>query len=89
MKKEFYRSYLSYTMYPVTIHCEGMEYKGATVLSAGFAAFGCDIHRVSAFVTLKNGTPELAKELLEILNQDGNFIRCENGKSFIYNQWIS
>ena len=73
---EFYRSYLSFEMYPVTIHCKGMKYKEATVLSAGFASFGCDVNKVSAFVTLQNGSPELAKELLEILNQDGNFVRC-------------
>lgn len=73
---EFYRSYLTFEMYPVTIHCKGMKYKEATVLSAGFAQFGCDVNKVSAFVTLKDGSPELAKELLEILNQDGNFVRC-------------
>ena len=75
MEGEFYRSYKTYSMYPVTIHCSGMKYKEATVLSAGFASFGCDIHRVSAYITLKNGTPELARELLEILNRDGNFVR--------------
>ena len=73
---EFYRSYLTFEMYPVTIHCKGMKYKEATVISAGFAPFGCDTNKVSAFVTLKDGSPELAKELLDILNQDGNFVRC-------------
>ena len=84
MKEEFYRSYLSYEMFPVTIHCKGVKYKEATLLSAGFAAFGCDKNKVSAFVTMKNGTPELAKELLEFLDQNGNFIRCRDGSIFLY-----
>ena len=73
---EFYRSYLTFEMYPVTIHCKGMKYKEATVLSAGFSPFGCNANKVSAFVTLKNGLSELAKEFLDILNQDSNFVRC-------------
>ena len=77
MNGVFYRSYETFAMYPVTIHCNGMKYKDATILSAGFAQFGCDKHKVSAFITLKDGTPELAKEILEILNNDGNFVRYD------------
>ena len=87
MEDEFYRSYKTFAMYPITIHCKGMKYKEATILSAGFASFGCDIHKVSAYITLKNGTPELAKELLEILNQDGNFVRSNPVSNFIYGMW--
>ena len=82
MEGEFYRSYVSYEMYPVTIHCKGMKYKEATVLSAGFAAFGGNLHCVSAYVTLENGTPELAQEILEILDQNGNFVRQNDGSSY-------
>ena len=87
MEGKFYRSYKTFAMYPITIHCKGMKYKEATILSAGFASFGCDIHKVSAYITLKNGTPELAKELLEILNQDGNFVRSNPVSNFIYGMW--
>ncbi len=73
MKGQFFRSYVTFEMFPVTIHCRGFRYKEATVLTAGFKSFGCDKHRVSAFITLKDGSPELAKELLEILDHQGNF----------------
>ena len=84
MKGEFYRSYNTFAMYPVTIHCKGMKYKNATILSAGFASFGCDSHRVSAYITLKNGSPELAKEILELLNNDGNFVREDPSVTCFY-----
>ena len=76
MEGQFFRSYVTFEMFPLTIHCRGFRYKEATVLTAGFKSFGCDKHRVSAFITLKDGTPDLAKELLEILDQQGNFTRC-------------
>ena len=84
MKGEFYRSYIKFAMYPVTIHCKGMNYKEATILSAGFASFGSEKHRVSAYITLKNGSPELAKEILERLNNDGNFVRIDVTSSYLY-----
>lgn len=89
MQGEFYRSYRSYAMFPITIHCSGMKYKEATILSAGFAAFGCDSWKVSAYITLKNGNPDLAKELLEILDLNGNFIRTNHDNGSIYNPLIS
>ena len=85
MKVERYRSYRSFAMFPITIHCKGMKYKGATILSAGFTGFGSDLHKVSAFVTLKNGNPDLAKELLEILDQNGNFIRTISDNGSLHN----
>lgn len=74
MEGNFYRSYKSYVMCPLTIHCKGMKYKEATIIAAGFAAFGADSHKVSAYVSIKDGTPELAKELLNKLDQKGNFV---------------
>ena len=75
MEGQFFRSYKTFEMYPLTIHCKGLKYKNATILSAGFAVFGCDIHKVSAYVTLQDGDPELAKVLLDCLNHNGNFSR--------------
>lgn len=74
MDGHFYRSYRSFPMYPITIHCSGAKYKGATIVSAGFARFGEFSDQVSAYVSIKNGTPDLAQELLEKLDSEGNFI---------------
>lgn len=84
MKKEFYRSYRTFEMYPTTIHCKGMKCGDATILSAGFASFGCDLHQVSAYITMKNGTPELAKRLLEFLDENGNFVRMSREAEDLY-----
>ena len=81
MKGLFYRSYNRFPMYPVTIHCSGMKYKGATVLSAGFALFGLEDSGVSAYVTLENGNAETAKELLSILDETMNFPVLRHGES--------
>ena len=84
MKEEFYRSYRTFEMYPVTIHCNGMKCGNATILSAGFASFGGDVNKVSAFITMKNGTPELAKRLLEFLDENGNFVRLSTEAEMLY-----
>ena len=84
MKKEFYRSYMSFEMYPVTIHCKGMKCGKATILSAGFDSFDCDQHRVSAYVTLKNGDMHIAKRLLEYLDEHKNFARMSAVEEAMY-----
>ncbi len=89
MEGLFYRSYVSYEMYPITIHCKGFRYKDVEVLSAGFMAFGCDKHKVSAYIRVDKCSLDTIKELLEILDQNGNFPCIRGNGEFVHGAMIN
>lgn len=67
--ERLYRSYIIHEMCPMTIHCRGVMYKGAILVSAGFRAYYSKPNQVSAYLTMIGGTAEISNELLDFMDQ--------------------